>query len=175
MDFKTYSDTAPQSAAGKMHFDVANPGVIDAILDQINVIAPDVDAVKKGLFYGKPRPELADWSDHARPVKPDDSQCAMMVLDHDVWHGVLGMLTEVLELLKMIREGEFTKRDLADEGGDVLWYFALMLRGAGISFDEVALGNIKKLAARFPEGKFDLSKWEQRDKENEAKEIATVL
>jgi NTP pyrophosphatase (non-canonical NTP hydrolase) len=38
-----------------------------------------------------------------------------------------------------------------EEVGDVLWYLALVCRAAGISLEEAAQANIKKLQVRYPE------------------------
>jgi NTP pyrophosphatase (non-canonical NTP hydrolase) len=75
----------------------------------------------------------------------------------DLLHWVLGLngeAGEVAEKLKKIirdKNGEISeadKQELAKELGDVLWYLAVFAHDLGVSFDEVAAKNIKKLADR---------------------------
>lgn len=47
---------------------------------------------------------------------------------------------------------EAAKAKLKKEGGDVLWYLALVARVLETTLDDMARGNIDKLKARYPEG-----------------------
>lgn len=80
----------------------------------------------------------------------------------DLLHWVLGLNGEAGEvaekLKKIIRDkngivGEEDKRELAKELGDVLWYIAVFAHDLGVPLDEVAEGNIAKLASRKQRGK----------------------
>ena len=75
----------------------------------------------------------------------------------DLMHWVLGLNGEAGEvaekLKKIIRDkngqiSEEDKQELAKELGDVLWYLAVFAHDLGVTFDEVATTNIKKLADR---------------------------
>lgn len=50
------------------------------------------------------------------------------------------------------------KREL----GDIAWYFVNACRAIGITADEVIAENVTKLEARYPGGKFDVYKSENR-------------
>ena len=79
----------------------------------------------------------------------------------DLTHWVLGISGESGEiadkLKKIIRDqnGVVTsenKTELAKEVGDVLWYLAVLAEHLGVSFEEIAQGNIAKLRSRQARG-----------------------
>jgi NTP pyrophosphatase (non-canonical NTP hydrolase) len=79
----------------------------------------------------------------------------------DLTHWVLGISGESGEiadkLKKIIRDqgGVIThknKTELAKELGDVLWYLAVLAKHLGVSFEEIAEGNIAKLRSRQSRG-----------------------
>ena len=79
----------------------------------------------------------------------------------DLLHWVLGVNGEAGEiaekLKKIIRDkgGEVSdedKAELAKEIGDVLWYLAVFANHLGLSFDDLAKANLKKLADRQQRG-----------------------
>lgn len=76
-------------------------------------------------------------------------------------YAVLGMCSESGEVAgkikKIIREknGEISDEDVANlskEIGDVIWYLSTLCTELGISFQEVAVRNIEKLASRQERG-----------------------
>ncbi len=71
--------------------------------------------------------------------------------------GALGLAGEAGEAIEHVKKHVFHGRpldraELAKEIGDVLWYLAALASGADISLDACALGNVAKLAKRYPEG-----------------------
>lgn len=81
------------------------------------------------------------------------------LMDKTVW--VLGIAGEAGEIVekwkKLIRDdqGELSeekKAELAKELGDVLWYLAAFAESLGLSLQDVAEGNIKKLSSRKERG-----------------------
>ena len=87
----------------------------------------------------------------------------------DLIHASLGLGGETGEVIELIKKHTYQGHpllveDLAKELGDVLWYVALMCRGAGLSLSEVARLNLAKLRARYPEG-FDPSRSQERPAE----------
>ena len=72
--------------------------------------------------------------------------------------GLAGESGEVIEKIKKIirnDKGTITdgkREDVKKELGDTLWYLSQLARAVGLSFDDVAAANIKKLAARAPRG-----------------------
>jgi len=72
--------------------------------------------------------------------------------------GLGGETGEVLETIKKIfRDGdgeinEETRKKLEKELGDVLWYLSNLTTELGLSLDEIAKGNLEKLASRKERG-----------------------
>lgn len=73
--------------------------------------------------------------------------------------GLTGEAGEVAEKIKKIirdEEGRISnekKKELVKEMGDVLWYLAQLATELGVSLDEVATINIRKLSSRQARGK----------------------
>lgn len=79
----------------------------------------------------------------------------------DSWDRVgylaLGLSDESGEISKLVkrrlRDGVIpTQEEMAGEIGDALWYLANLADAFGLSFGEIARGNIEKLRERYPEG-----------------------
>jgi NTP pyrophosphatase (non-canonical NTP hydrolase) len=68
--------------------------------------------------------------------------------------GLTGESGEVAETIKktFYHGHPLDKEALSKELGDVLWYLAVMADGLGLSLEQIAAENIKKLRARYPEG-----------------------
>ena len=68
-------------------------------------------------------------------------------------YGMNGEAGECIEILKKVEfQGhEFDPNRLIDELGDVMWYVAQTATGLGITLEDVAHGNIKKLEKRYPQ------------------------
>ena len=68
--------------------------------------------------------------------------------------GLAGEAGEVADLYKKVvyHSHPFDKTAFCKEIGDILWYCALAAQSIGISLDEVADVNIKKLEKRYPNG-----------------------
>lgn len=68
--------------------------------------------------------------------------------------GLCGETGEVAEKVKKVmrdKEGIFdddSKKEITKELGDVLWYIAVTSSNLGISFENIAQGNIEKLTSR---------------------------
>ncbi len=76
--------------------------------------------------------------------------------------------SKIAELIKkhLIHGKDLDRDRLKDELGDVLWYFFLALNTFGLTFAEVAEGNVTKLCARHPSKNGDPEGWikpESRD------------
>jgi len=88
-------------------------------------------------------------------------------------HYLLGMITEIGELLDIWKRNIAYKKDIdwinvKEELGDILWYFSNFLRINNIDFEEILNININKLKSRYPE-KFTEEKAINRDLESERK------
>lgn len=79
------------------------------------------------------------------------------LVPHDLLHGVIGMMTEVGELLDACKKALYYGKPLdmenvAEEIGDIRFYAQLAMQGAGTTPEEVDAANIQKLKKRYPEG-----------------------
>lgn len=112
----------------------------------------------------------------ARTVSNDYEAIKGRLVDEDLidlLHAGIGLATEAGEFLDAIKKHIFygkklDKVNLAEEGGDTLWYLALAFRKLKTTFDKEMQVNIDKLAARYPE-KFTEYLAENRDLELEHK------
>lgn len=68
--------------------------------------------------------------------------------------GLAGESGEVIDYLKKVcfHGKGFDKENLILELGDLMWYFANLLKILDISFDDVLEKNIEKLLKRYPNG-----------------------
>ena len=87
-----------------------------------------------------------------RTATTDDSLHPYGMLTNGVM-GLCGESGECIDILKKVefQEHEFDPNRLIDELGDVLWYVAQTATGLGITLEDVAQGNIKKLEKRYPQ------------------------
>lgn len=91
-------------------------------------------------------------------LTPGDPGVILSVSFMDKLLGLVGESGEVAEKVKKIlrdKNGQLSQADrqeLIKELGDVLWYLALVADNLDVSFDEVAVRNIDKLAARRERG-----------------------
>lgn len=76
---------------------------------------------------------------------------------NDIVCAALGLTGEAGEFADLIKKHVYHSHDLdkikaAKELGDVLWYLALAAKRLGFGLDAIALMNVTKLEARYPEG-----------------------
>lgn len=81
-------------------------------------------------------------------------------------HSILGIADEAGELAKNLKKhifygSDLDKLNILEEFGDILWFMGPALDTIGSSYEEVQKMNIRKLRARYPEGK-----WNKEDSEN---------
>lgn len=67
-------------------------------------------------------------------------------------YGMCGEAGECIDILKkvMFQGHNFDPERLIDELGDVLWYIAQTATGLGVTLEDVASGNVRKLKKRYP-------------------------
>lgn len=74
----------------------------------------------------------------------------------NITYPAMGLANEAGEVLgkvkKIIRDGAFSREDILDELGDVLWYAAALARDLNSELSEVAQRNLDKLASRKERG-----------------------
>jgi NTP pyrophosphatase (non-canonical NTP hydrolase) len=88
----------------------------------------------------------------------DVGKFAVALDSRDAWvHGILGLVGEAGELAekykKQVRDGtDVENDDLKKELGDVLWYVSYLALLNGITLEDVAVSNFKKLESRAQRG-----------------------
>lgn len=161
-----YIAEAHVTASGSFHGDkVPFEFAADAI-ENSALVLQRLDKVKKTLFYGR---ELgvtnigqaaADSSGFVEVIKlaskgaiPEeggltDEQATNLL------HGVIGAATEVGEMLEhlydiLVHGKALDAVNMVEEMGDAFWYFALIARSIGTTFDSAQRINIQKLRFRY--------------------------
>ena len=70
--------------------------------------------------------------------------------------GLMGETGEVIDCLKKIlfhgHDLELNQDKLKFELGDCLWYIATLANTTGLKLEDIAIANIEKLKARYPNG-----------------------
>ena len=84
------------------------------------------------------------------------SETAVYKTEHAVIYPALGLAAEAGEVAnkvkKILRDGNFDRKAIADEVGDCMWYIAALCRDLNIDMQEIADNNIKKLKDRLERG-----------------------
>lgn len=98
----------------------------------------------------------------------------------DELHMVLGMVTEAGELADMYKKHIAYSRELdianaIEEVGDMMWYIANYLDIIGVDIEDVLEVNIAKLMSRYPDGKFDSKRANERDTSKEREIIENLI
>jgi len=136
------------------HLNEGVPSLLKTISDNLD---NDLDSVKKHLFYGK-EISLDNLSKNITTSENIGNMSSFKDNQQmiDIFHGVVGVATEAGEMLKALltymQAGSIDLVNLGEEVGDAMWYQALILKRANLTFDKVITSNIQKLAIRFPEG-----------------------
>ena len=110
-----------------------------------------LDKIKKSMYYGKGFDASKIKEGEPLEIQPRHET------NIDILHGIIGIATEAAELLEAFLHAERSAEDfdavnLVEEVSDVMWYQALILKRAGVSFEHAMQVNIDKLRKRFPEG-----------------------
>lgn len=143
--------TAPDSAV--MHLDLVPPKALYGVLMNLRSFEPDINAIKKLLVYGPKAPsemaeKLAVYEDRdATPFRLGSG------FNAKVAHGIIGVVSETLELSDNLITSLFGGDDLdtdniREEVGDILWYLTRLAGACGFTLSEAMAGNIAKLEVR---------------------------
>lgn len=116
-----------------------SPDLHERLLESLSKFAndPTLDNLKKELIY----------KDHE--TVPD--MVYLNNIEIETIHGVLGMVTEVQEIVQWMLKGGKDSINLMEENADLSWYVALLVRLYGIDVEEGYERNINKLKARYGE------------------------
>ena len=157
-----------------MHMDYFQArATLNSMLEAIET-CKQVDGIKKNLFYGKPIPGTQSSGTFSN--EQYENICKLDPREVDLFHAALGKLTEAGEVLENVikyitsDKQNYDVANTIEEVGDGLWYDAILLRDAGVSFGECMSKNIDKLRVRFPD-KFDSTLAQNRNLEKERKAL----
>lgn len=149
-------------------------------------IADNLDLIKKNVFYGKDIDmdryyanidKALDEIKNAIPTVKLKSTAEPVKINPRVFHGVLGVVTEALELAELLDlDQDYPERvKIADELGDLNWYSAILCDEMDLDMEEEVLaGVIAKLRERFPD-KFESALAITRDKSSEMEATKAVV
>lgn len=179
MDASTYQTEAARTLIANADVPPFLPSNVAAAWGLVEIareLGLEIDSVKKAVFhehgYSAPAQahttnvlfrmahyahDLGDFLD-GEIAHPDQVTAAAGLRAFDVrllWNtmGVLGEGAEIASLvLTRLESGDFDKRALQKEIGDLCWYLAALCTMADLDFGAVLAANIAKLKARYPEG-----------------------
>lgn len=145
-----------------------DPNFIKVVIKALLKNGQYLDNIKKYVAYGK------DFkNEDVRQFYNEDDEIVFNT-NTRLFHGILGIVTEAIELLEILHEDMFEEKELnvkhlKEEMGDIDWYKSILYHQYGSNFEESWIQIINKLKERFPE-KFDSDKAINRniEKENEA-------
>ena len=166
MDDRTYSEAALRTAASDLQPEKINRNELAMAMLVLAGVGGALDRFKKALVYGKDigdpagqNSELMAGEYAESRFAPLEGQLDTMFVDldavpADVTHAILGIVTEAAELAEAWIDAVSGQKpldlvNLKEETGDLLWYMALLGRGAGFTFEQAKTANIAKLVKRY--------------------------
>jgi NTP pyrophosphatase (non-canonical NTP hydrolase) len=163
MDHKTFTQLALRTEQ-RLPAVVLDQADLESVLAALKEVGGMLDSVKKRAFYNRPI-NAAEWSARAKSLSfygsllldhaPDTDRVEVTGVDPRVLHGVVGIVTEAVELaealLLAIEGSELDRTNVIEELGDIDWYRAILLDAIGASEEEVRTRLLAKLATRYPE------------------------
>lgn len=175
-----YIELSNVTNTNDFHFGISK-GTVSEILDRIVEHGKVLDAVKKYQFYGRKTEEVEglmrhdEWQKNGSAEYAEEIDFDKLLPGHSredaikVYHGIIGKITEAVELAEMLNEaiflgGQIDIANLIEEIGDGHWYDSVILRVLKSSFEDVWQINHYKLKARFG-GKFDAHKAQQENRD----------
>jgi NTP pyrophosphatase (non-canonical NTP hydrolase) len=144
-----------------------NPTFFSDLTGAIIALGSILDQIKKHTFYNKPYniDKIKDNLDVARTnvllmsedvdtdYWTDPDQITDTEVDPRIFHAIVGIATEAVELLQALRmhTREFDNVNFLEELGDVDWYQAIGIDAVDGSFEQVLERVIAKLRIRYPD------------------------
>lgn len=147
MNIETYMKLFDRTLSNQFHPEHVDPLDLDLELIMMINHGNRLDLVKKALFYNKPDDSL-EPNIFRNPFKHDPY----------ILHAILGVVSEACELTEVVQnhalepDHETLRSRVVDEGGDLLWFLALLFKTLKIPFEEALERNIEKLRTRYPDG-----------------------
>ena len=131
-------------------------GIVQCMIRLGNVL----DQIKKHTFYDKPidntetQYHLAIAADTLNTLKDLQvtEQKQTLPVNPRIFHGVLGIVTEGVELLEaMDLYSSMDNVNVLEEVGDVFWYCSILSDELGVPLEDIMDTVIAKLKQRFPD------------------------
>lgn len=157
-----YGQLATISASGQWHNNLIDYLAYREVLESMIAWGNKLDAIKKAVWYKR---SLPDAYAHLSAIPGREALNAFPDKDDDallLWHGIVGKVTEGVELLEALyayeigREtngrGEFDLKNIGEELGDDEWYSALIRYVLDMPQHAIQQLNINKLLG--PGGRF---------------------
>lgn len=143
-----------------------------------HISACQIDKLKKLVYYGK---DTALFVPNHAPLP--DGHKMYPVVEIDLTHAILGIVSEVEELIKAyvkgITTGEWDHPNLIEEGGDIMWYLPLLAKFCKTTLSVIAQLNNKKLAdkaaGRYKTGQFSEDQAINRNEASERTILETAM
>ena len=162
-----YLIDSEKTLSGKFFYDEKNKSEPDIYhFSKLAIKATEeLDLVKKKKYYGKPV-NISSSAPEDKVFQPDNK-------GENLLHAAIGIVTESGEILDTILKYKYGEKELdvvniKEELGDVMWYFAILLRDLNIDFYESLDINISKLKSRYGD-KFSSEKAINRNLDTERK------
>ena len=177
MDLKKYIEDAKRTESVDDTPIIEIDPLLFASTVQIMIAAGNIlDQIKKNTFYQRPYNVDNLTMEFGNIVASLDGLKAAIMGDQTpqatgynprVFHSIVGISTEAVELLEALTAEEFDPVNFLEELGDLNWYEAIGIDAVNGDFDQVLITNIEKLRARYPE-KFTTESANKRDLEKES-------
>ena len=173
MNPKQYTELAIRTESRPTDLKFSRGGML-ATLQMLAAAASMADKLKRHIFYGDKAKldeqkffndaetlvaklnDIHEFAEHEALTKSDDGvDQGLFEPNIRVLHAGLGMFSESGELLeaiiKQIETGTLDMVNTGEEGGDQLWYQAILADETGVSIEHNMEANIAKLAKRYPD------------------------
>ena len=166
-----------------------NKNAFTSVLNLIISAGQILDQMKKHAFYGSEYKQESmltslsaitnaynDLIEGTEVLNLNDAEEEIIPVDTRIAHGIIGNITESVELgealMKIIKTGEVDGVNIGEEIADGSWYNAITVDALGLDWDQLLVNNINKLKQRYPEA-FTQSDAENRDLDKEREILET--
>jgi len=168
MDTEQYITEALKTES-KVDQVVVNPALLGAVFEIMISSGNMLDQIKKHVFYQRDYDfdklvneffNIINALDYLKPALEDiqkgNAVEGVTTFDPRIFHSIVGLTTESVELLEALSQPEFDKVNFIEELGDLNWYQAIGIDAVDSSFASVMETNINKLSksdkARYKDG-----------------------
>lgn len=154
MNLSTYKNLAQKTSApidGELLRRLTDVQILANIVDALLVIKTEaecLDPLKKHVFYGK---EIDPEDISGGLPTCNEAESILFAKHPKLIHGIIGIATELGELIQNLFNDEFDEKNIKEETTDILWYVMEVYAAMGVDPNGAAEENIEKLRKRYPE------------------------